>query len=869
MSLRFRKELYLTSSLACLAALAIPAVAVAEDASPPPVSTAQAQTAQAQTAGNGGIGEIVVTANKRSQSINKVGMEIKALGGAELQQQNVTTLADLARAVPGLTYTNSEYGTPVYTLRGIGFYETSLAAYPDVSVYLDQAPLPFPVDTELTLFDVERVEVLEGPQGTLFGNNATGGAINYIANKPTPNFDAGADVSYGNYNTFQADGFVSGPITDKVRARFAFSTTEGDGWQHSDAQPLNPAILAVMQKNWPTVPTTPNNQAGNINGAQDKAAVRFIVDWTPTDDLNVEWNLNGWHDGSQPQQPQLVGFKPQFGPAAGQTLVPGQIGKVAPGTFASYAPFYNLAYSPFSNEPRAPNDATVADWPASPGFAPESDNYLVQSTLRVDYDLTDSIKLTSITNYVDYSANYRQEGAGSQWTDSEEAQIRGYANTVSQELRVANTDSGRDRWVAGLNYEYDTVYERDEQTYNESPAAHNYGNAVDSLPVLLGLNTVNGIPVSGNSQDSRQNMSNYAVFANNEYDILDQVTLKGGVRFTQANRSDDACYTYSRGTTYDGFNGQPDSLMRFIQEAIPLFSTGHLGQLLGDDHCFGENATTHVQEPRYTNRLDQDNVSWHGGVDWKPADNILAFANVSRGFKAGSFPTLPGTTDASQEPVTQEYLTDFEVGTKSQFFDRHLSIDATAFYYDYKDKQLKGRLHDPTFGVLNALVNIPKSTVDGAELAVHVRPITGLDIGAQATYLEAQITKFTGFNAAGIDSNYDHTQVPYTPKWALQGSVSYEHPINDRLIGFTGAQVNYRSSTTTAIGSPAFYSIPAYGTLDLQAGVETSDYKWRFFLWGKNVTNSFYLTNIPELEDSIVRYTGMPVTFGATISYRY
>src|ERR1700719_3643823 len=144
--------------------------------------------------------EVLVTANKREESINKVGLTIKALGGAQLEQQHVATLEDLAGAVPGLTFTQTDSNTPVYTLRGIGFYDTTLGGYPSVSVYLDQAPLSFPVLTTQTLFDIERIEVLKGPQGTLFGNNATGGAINYIAAKPTRDFKAGVSFDEARFD---------------------------------------------------------------------------------------------------------------------------------------------------------------------------------------------------------------------------------------------------------------------------------------------------------------------------------------------------------------------------------------------------------------------------------------------------------------------------------------------------------------------------------------------------------------------------------------------------------------------------------------------------------------------------------------------
>ena len=560
------------------------------------------------------------------------------------------------------------------------------------------------------------------------------------------------------------------------------------------------------------------------------------MDWTPTDDLHVEWDVNGWHDGSQPQQPQLSVHNPHFGPGVGQ-------------------PGY-LTYAPYNTEPVAPNDATVADW-AGGIWAPRADNSLIQSTLRVDYDLTDTIKLTSITDYINYQRNQDDGGDASQWISADISQSKGYANSFSQELRAASQGNEPYRWIAGVNYAYDNVWERDALTFPQGTAGTAYGGGPLSLPVQLGIDPT-GIPTVGADFDSRQDMSNYAVFANGEYDIFRQFTVKGGLRFTQSNRSDNACPTYIRGANTDSPSELTDFLFLAFQHKPAAI-----------DQCFLLKAGTVTPVSRYENRLDQDNLSWHAGLDWKPTSNILGYANVSRGFKAGSFPTLPGTSTASQEPVTQEYVTDYELGAKAQLFDHHLSVNGDAFYYDYKDKQLKGRLSDPIFGTLSALVNIPKSTVEGAELGVQARPIAGLSIGAQATYLEAQITQFTGYNAIGVLANYDHTQVPYTPKLALSGNANYEHPINDRLIGFAGAQVTYRSTSTAAIGSPQGYEIPSYVTLDLQAGVSTADDKWRVFLWGKNVTNRFYLTNVYQSEDAIIRYTGMPATYGVTVSYRY
>jgi iron complex outermembrane recepter protein len=790
MSSRFTAKLYQAGSLLCLAGIAIPATTFAEDASP-----ADPSSAEARDTGTQGIAEIVITANKREEESSKVGLTIQAIGDIALEQQHVTTLQDIANAVPALTFTETENSTPVYTLRGVGFYETSLAAYPDVSIYLDQAPLPFPAQTALTLFDIQRVEVLKGPQGTLFGNNATGGAINYIANKPTADFSAGTQLTYGRFNTGQIDGFVSGPVSGALLGRIAFSVTEGEGWQHSQTR-------------------------ADRNGKPDKIAVRTILDWHATDALRFELNVNGWHDGSEPQQPQDIQYKPTF-----------------------------PSYSPLILQPPAPNDARVADWPAR--YEPRAHDGLVQAFLRADYDLTQTVTVTSITNYIHYSRDQTPNADGSYFIANDVSRNTGWIESYSQELRVAGGGTGPFRWLGGLNYSGDHVWESNTVSWPDGTPF--------TFPLFAGS--------AGNSNDSNQKMKNYAAFAHGEYDIFHQLTLKAGVRGTEADRSDDSCGIYYRGTPED-----PNGIIQNFVAATAAFLGQRPFSPVGPNQCTligPPNGTPPYATGQFVRDLNEHNVSWSAGVDWKPTDTILTYANVARGFKAGGFPTLPASYYAALAPVTQEKVTDYEAGIKAQFFGRRLLVDGAAFYYDYTDKQLKSRIIDPIFGVLTALVNIPKSTIRGAELDVHARPLAGLDVGVAGTYLDAKIDRFTGVNQIGQVANFAGSAVPYTPKVAVSGNVNYEHPLSDAWSGFLGAQVTYRTKTTAAIGSPSLYIMPSYSVVDLQAGVASQDGHWRAYLWGKNVFNRFYVNNVVAQEDNVIRYTGLPLTYGIAISYRF
>jgi len=208
----------------------------AADSGPSAAATAAATADAAATSGATTVETIVVTAQKREENINNVGMSIQAASGAKLLELGIHDTTDLQKIVPGFQATPTYYGTNVYTIRGVGFQDTSLAGSPTVSVYSDEFPLPFSVLTNGASLDLQRVEVLKGPQGTLFGENATGGAINYIANKPTDTFEAGVDGSFGRFDDTDLEGFVSGPVANGLDVRLAARINESGAWQKGYAQ---------------------------------------------------------------------------------------------------------------------------------------------------------------------------------------------------------------------------------------------------------------------------------------------------------------------------------------------------------------------------------------------------------------------------------------------------------------------------------------------------------------------------------------------------------------------------------------------------------------------------------------------------------
>jgi outer membrane receptor protein involved in Fe transport len=764
------------ASLAVLAALLPSAAYAAAAAAAAPVSA----TAVADTQDTG-LQDIVVTAQKRSESINRVGLAISAFGGDALKERGVKDVAGLAKLVPGLTFAQSANNTPVYTLRGVGYYETTLAVYPTVSVYVDEVPLPFPVMTTQAGLDLERVEVLKGPQGILFGQNSTGGAINFIAAKPTDSFKGGADASYGRFNTVELNGFVSGPLTDTVKARIAVRAEHGDDWQRSYTR-------------------------SDTLGKRRNLAGRLLLDWDPTDRASFELNINGWIDKSDPQAPQYTTLRLQ--------------GPPTPDLLAAIP---------------APHDPRSADW--TPDLGIKGNEKMYQFALRGTYDFG-GVTLTSITSYIDYRRRNIVDLDGLPLRNQDLTNNNGDIRTFSQELRLSNGGNPGVRWVVGANYERSKTKETGTILYGDS-----------SVTPLLGISETNFF--------SNQNIRNYAAFGNVEYDLLTDLTIKAGLRYNDSTRTNEAC-------NLDTGDGKVAALFSSLSSNIS-----------GVPHTFapGDCVLLRHQDYRpaglFTDKLKEDNLSWRVGLDYRASRDVLLFANVARGYKAGSYPAAPASTTLQYQPVVQEKLTDYEAGFKASLFNRSLRVEGAAFHYDYTNKQIRSLIIDLVFGAIPALVNVPKSTVDGGELSVAWKPMRGLELSTGATYLDAKVKRYVGVNGAGQAADFAGDRVPYTPKWLLTGSGDYGWDVASGLRASVGATAAYNSATNAVIGGDDLTRVKSFATLDLRASIEGGDGLWKVAVWGRNVTNTYYWSNVVQNYDTIGRYAAKPRTYGVAFSSRF
>ena len=428
----------------------------------------------AASGANAPIEEVVVTAQKREESLNDVAMSIQAASGEQLQDLGLTDAFDLYKIVTGFSSNVTRTGTAIYTIRGIGFQENSLATSPTVSVYLDEAPLQFTPMTRGASLDVARVEVLKGPQGTLFGQNATGGAINFVANKPTAEFESGINFSYGRFNSTDLDGFISGPVNDAWSYRLAARLQKSDDWQKSHVD---------------------DDEAGE----KDEFTYRASLAYDDSDRLRLLFTLSGFTDKSDVLRPQLVG-KVSQNPING--LPPG-----------------------FAAAPLAPNKARAAAWsPCVNSFGGtvenpntrsyeiceplQNDTESLSAQIRADYDLSDNLVLTSLSSYNDYQR--KSSGVDHDGTTFQiyETHMKGDLETFFQEFRLTGTYD-QINWVLGVNYEDMDTEDRFLQSFGDS-----------SVVPIFGF-----IDFGPNNPNNSQETTTVAVFGNIEYSVREDILL--------------------------------------------------------------------------------------------------------------------------------------------------------------------------------------------------------------------------------------------------------------------------------------------------------------------------------------------------------
>jgi iron complex outermembrane receptor protein len=359
--------------------------------------------------GDSALEEVVVTAQRREESAQNVGIAMSVLSGQSLAEKSISYVNDLQNAVPNLQV-EPAFGSsqPQFRLRGVGFIDYTSNNTSPVGVSLDGVAFALPIQTQGQLFDLDRVEVLRGPQGTLYGRNTTGGEINFISNRPSAEPHAGFSLEYGTHNEINADGFVSGKLAEGLLGRLSVATEQGGAWQR-------------------------NRVTGRSLGDKDKIAVRGQLQWDPTEVLDFRLGVHGAQDKSDEQGLYLL-----------QPVTPGSGPPPIAADTSRYATGWALN----------PTFAKLIGINASSKPGLDNSNDGIDLTANIDFG---GARLTGISAYNKLIRREYADWDATQFNDSDEY-LNSDLNVFSEELRLASS-RGAFEWVAGIFYSNEDLHE--------------------------------------------------------------------------------------------------------------------------------------------------------------------------------------------------------------------------------------------------------------------------------------------------------------------------------------------------------------------------------------------------------------------------
>jgi outer membrane receptor protein involved in Fe transport len=792
-------------------------------------TSAVAQTAPAAPADEPAlIDAIIVTAQRREESANDVAMGIQAVRGDVLERLHVTDAKDLSAFAPSFTVSQSYQGVPTYTLRGIGFNTINLSATSTVGTYVDEVAYAYPFMMTGPIFDLERVEVLKGPQGTLYGRNTTAGLVDFVTKKPTDEFAAQITAEAGNYKTYNLEGFINGQIAPNLVGRFSFRAENSDkGWQVS-------------------------NSRGERQGEVDRWGVRGALAFTPNDRFSVDASVSYWKNQSDTVSAQGIGFTPAT--ANSPFLAPGLKDYIA-----------NNLPTKASQADWAPRAARSADIGIGAGLAGplREDNEFVGIKLRVAYDISDSMRIVSLTGFQDLKRRALSDWSGAPYEILLQ-RTRGDIESLSEELRIEGGDD-RMNWLVGGYIARDEIIDSNRTLLGQNSNVgliRAAGAGLLATPFNTGGYTALQMSQAFRTYVDRGDIetNTWSVFANADYEITESLKITGGIRYTEDKQDYNGC---SR-----DFNGSMLPNVNVVNRALFFQTYGAIVAPISANQCNTFDPAKLAFGP-VISKLDENNVAWRVALDWKPADNVLLFGSVSRGAKAGATPVNAANISTQNAPAKQEMLTAYEAGVKAGLFERRMQVNVSAFYYDYEDKQLSVYFADPIYTALSRLQNVPKGEAYGVDGEVTWRVTPELTVIASGTLLHTEVQDYVGINAAGLPQDFDGAPFLYSPEKSGALTVLYGRDLTSDLGLQAAVNARWQSESHADLEGDPNFEIKDYGLVNASLGVHALDDRWSAQLWVRNLTNTYYWTAVSSNANVVVRFPGQPRTYGASLTFAF
>ncbi|MBO9498258.1 MAG: TonB-dependent receptor [Novosphingobium sp.] len=831
------KTMGVVSSLAIAAAMATPAYAQDDKAADPNA---------AKDAAN----EIIVTAEFRATNLQDTPIAITAVNAAMLEARGQTDITQVAAQAPNVSLRpqpqNGGTGLIAF-IRGVGQTDFNYALDPGVGVYIDDVYIPTLSSSLLELIDLDRVEILRGPQGTLAGKNAIGGAIKLFTQKPKGDGSGMLRVEYGSYNELSVRGMMDFKITDNLAMRVSGMGRGNDGYV---------AMLDYGQTHPNSnVPENDTRGANNSDytemGGQSIIAGRAALRWTPVDSLEI--NVSGDYTRERSEAIPVVLIAAGAIAPAGTTFDPFSVGNSAsydPVTHDYTNPWLRgkdgnavnmscafVPTGPYScdtggnllgHDPRFVSYSSFLDAMDPTSQAPFKPYYAQPITQfqgwgvsgNLAYDISDSVNFTYIGSYRKYWSKFGQDQDG---TPIPVAQLDNQLNhhAFSSEVRLNFKAAGG--FIEGTVGGY---YLKQKGTYTARVDL----NYVD--PVIDFLHGPDTTP-----------STTKAVFGTVTLHPTDALSITGGLRYTKDAKD----YTY--------FRRNPD------------------GSIPNGLHCFGPpelGGEGPYSEPNcllaglydITGSFRGNRWDWRVVGNYRISDALMVYASASTGFKGGGVNPRPFAAD-QKLPFNPETLTTYEMGFKADLLDRRVRLNGAAFLNKYNDIVLS-KLVCPESSLPTPCLrpdNIGAATVKGLELEAQIYPTDGLSFDGSISYLHFQYTSDT-YTSGGVDYLVNSSIpldaiTPYTPKlnYSIGGQYNYETAAGTFSIRLDG---QYQGKLYTTAENTIWSKVDGRFLADGHISWEDKDTDWKVTLEVKNIFDKYYFTSVSDVSSSLGVVTGVP-----------
>jgi iron complex outermembrane recepter protein len=775
--------------------------------------------------------EIIVTAQKRSQSVQDVPIAITAYSQQMLENQNIFDALDLQRAVPSVTIAmgyNRANGVPM-VIRGMGTVGTQPAFEGSVGTYVDGIYRSRPGMVLSSMLDIGQVEILRGPQGTLFGKNTTSGALTMTSNAPAEVFGYGGELTLGDFDRQRFSGHITGPLGDSVRARLALLSDQRDGF--TEALYLH-----------------------DDYGDLDTQAAKLSLQWLVNDQLDVKLIA----DYSDSNEVCCFGNPVPYNRASSLTG----------GPFQDY--YREAAQANFNTDVDLmaldPDDRETQN-----NVQPSNDNTEKGLLVDIKWQL-EFAELRSLSGYRNWQYNSRGDFDFGP-VDIGELEEDYDVDSYSQEFNLTGS-VGESGFIQGLEYVAGLYYAHEEfEQYRAFDAGHDQAGIWElfwpqqaSLPESLLRNLLGGgawatVGEPIGKVDHKLESDTVAAYAHITAALTDKYSVILGLRYSDEEKTlDRRNLLFADVSDYSSY----------MQE----FMLG--GYMLGANIAGPDINGKSYSDSEWTYDLK---------IQYFLSSDIQLYGGYSRGFKAGGIGMDPeagggqpsglnspqlfalagignGTGFADPEEITYdpEYVDTWEVGMKSDYLDGRARTNLALFYNDIEDIQF-AIFTGTGFRVLNAST----AEVTGIEVENFFAVTPNLHLGASVTWLDTEYGDDIPPPAAS------GRELTLAPEWAAALNMEYERPLTAALAGFVNANWAYHGEQHLAYDIQDQHD--DYSLLGLQLGIRTTDGRWDARVWCDNCLDETYATtyfNAPfYFDDNLKQYQnqflGPPRTYGVTL----